>query len=115
MKIKELWGKVPLKSYIYSSLGITLAVSLFAILVKGVLPPEVPLFYGKPVGEEQLASSLGLVIAPGVSLLVTLVNTILSAFVEDPFLKKALVISAFFVSLLTAITIFKIIFLVGFF
>lgn len=115
MKLKDFWGKVPLKSYIYLSLGVTLLTSVAALILRNLLPPEVPLFYGKPTGEEQLTSSLGLLIAPAVSLLVTILNTALSTLVENPFLKNVLIISALFVSLLTGITIFKIIFLVGLF
>ncbi len=115
LKLLDLWAKTPLKSFASSSFAINLALILIIVLLKGFLPPEVPLFYGKPVGEMQLTSALGLLIAPVASILITLINISLNFWVKDLFAKKILIISAFFVSVLTAITVLKIIFLVGFF
>jgi len=109
------WEKLPLKNYLYLSAGLSLFLALIVLVVRNYLPPEVPLFYGKPVGEEQLIPNLGLLIVPGVLLLIIFTNTVLSVITNKPFLKKALIISALFVTIVAAITIFKIIFLVGFF
>lgn len=38
------------------------------------LPPQLPLFYSRPWGEEQLASPLGLLLLPGLSIGVMLIN-----------------------------------------
>lgn len=115
IKLKSIWEKSPLKSYIYFAFGINVLTLLSILLAKNLLPPEVPLFYGNAVGESQLIKSFLLVIAPTVSLLILVLNLLLLNMVDDSFLKKALVVSAFFVSILSCITVLKIIFLVGFF
>lgn len=115
MKIDNPLLKLPSRNYVYSSLGISFLIMILVFVLKDLLPPQVPLYYGKPVGEDQLVPTLGLLIAPGVSLGIIIINIALSRIVSDVFFKKALIMSSFFVSLLTAITILKIIFLVGFF
>jgi len=107
--------RVPFRNYVYVSLGLNLLTALGVILIKGSLPPVVPLFYGKPLGEGQLIPTLGLLVAPGVSTLITLVNVVLGLAIKDDFLKKILISSAFLVSMLTTITVVKIVSLVGFF
>jgi hypothetical protein len=115
MKIDNPIERLPMKKFMYSSIGLSFFTALVVIALKGLLPPEVPLFYGKPTGEEQLVPTLGLLIAPGVSLLIVIINTIFVGLIKDLFLKKTLIVSSLFVSLLTTITVFKIVFLVGFF
>lgn len=116
LKIKpSMWKDLPLKEYIYVSLGM-IAISTTAILIlNNNLPPVVPFFYGKAVGEGQLVKSLGLLAAPGLSLLIIVLNTVLTATIENNFFKKILIMCAFLFSLLMTITVFKIVFLVGFF
>lgn len=92
------------------------AVSIIGIvLTKSLLPPVVPLFYGKPVGAEQLAKQMFMIMVPGVSILISIVNIFISKTLEDEFLKKILAISSFVIALMSMITITKIILLVGFF
>lgn len=79
------------------------------------MPPVVPLFYGKPSGEGQLVPTLGLLIAPAASLLITLLNTALSVVTNDTFFKQVLIATTLLITLLTTITVLKVIFLVGFF
>lgn len=109
------WKETPFKGYVYATLAINLFVGLMILIVKGWLPPLVPLFYGLPVSGSQLIPAIGLEIAPGTSLVITAINIYLSFWVKDVFLKKVLVISALTISILSAITVIKIIFLVGLF
>lgn len=51
-----------------------LAQILALLAVWRSLPPQVPLFYSRPWGEEQLASPQTLWLLPGLSLAVTLTN-----------------------------------------
>jgi hypothetical protein len=113
MNIKSLWAKVVLKNYVIAGASLSLLSAVLILLFKGILPPQVPLFYGLPVGEARLASTLGFLIAPGVSFLIVIINTLASVFVSDLFYKKTLIISSFFVSILVIITVLKVIFLVG--
>ena len=106
---------MPIKSVVYSSLAINLACFLIILLIKGFLPPVVPLFYGLPSGSEQLSPTNGLFILPAAGVGITFLNLLIAGNVKDVYLKKALIISSVFVSILSAITIVKIILLVGFF
>lgn len=109
------WQKLPYKKIIYVSLGLVFLDSIAILILKNFLPPQIPLFYGKPIGEEQLTTSFGFLIAPAASLTIIILNTALSLLIDDQFLKKALIFSSFFISILITMTIFKIIFLVGLF
>lgn len=106
---------MPFKSFAYFSLIINIIFVAIIVIIKSFLPPVVPLFYGLPAGSEQLVPTLELAIAPVLGLLITLLNIFLSGLVKDVFLKKTLIITSAFISLLLAITVTKIILLVGFF
>lgn len=110
-----MWKNVPLKGGVYFSTALNLILIILVLGLKGFLPPVVPLFYGLPSGTDQLVSSIFLVVAPVSSLIITLINILISNLIKDIFLKRALIISSVFVSLLFAITLVKIVLLVGFF
>lgn len=103
------------KKYFYSALTINLISIIIPFVLKNYLPPLVPLFYQRPIGEWQLVPVLGLAIAPTISFVITITNIVISSITKDDFLKKVLAIAALVISILTAITIIKIVFLVGFF
>lgn len=104
---------IPLKRFLYASFGIALFNIVLVIALQRFIPPEVPLFYGEAVGENQLTTNLGLIIPGIVAVVVTLINLTLSFLLENAFLQKVLILSAFAVSLLCLITSVKIILLVG--
>jgi hypothetical protein len=110
-----MWKRIPYRDYFLTAIIINLIVAAGVLLLKNFLPPLVPLLYGQPAGEEQLVATFGLTIAPGVSTLITIINLCFSFWVKDDFLKRILAISAIVISVLTAITVVKIVFLVGFF
>lgn len=100
--------------HFYISIGVNLALILAIILVRPFLPPVVPLLYGKPVGEMQLVNSIWLIIPSLVSIVISLINFLLNKyFVKDNFHKKILSYTSLFINILVAITVVKIIFLVG--
>ena len=74
--------KLPAKKFLYASFGIGLFNIVLVIILQRFLPPEVPLFYGAAVGEEQLTTSIGLVIPGVAAFLVTAVNLVFSLFLE---------------------------------
>lgn len=106
---------MPGKTQLYLSLAINVITIASIAFSRQLLPPVVPLFYGQPEGQMQLIATWGLLLAPGLAILIMIVNTILTTLIKDEFLKKVLMFSSLFVSLLSAITVLKIIFLVGFF
>lgn len=110
-----MWKNVPYKGCVYFSVGVNLVLIVLILVLKGFLPPVVPLFYGLPAGAEQLTPSLGLILAPISGLIITAINIFVSNLTADLFLKKALIISNAFISLLLAIAVTKIILLVGLF
>ena len=110
-----MWKDLPYKGCVYFSLVLNVLLIGIILILKGFLPPIVPLFYGLPDGSEQLIPYFGLILAPTIGLVITFVNIFVSNTIRDIFLKKALVISSAFISLLLAITTVKIVLLVGFF
>ena len=108
-------GKIPLKKYLYLAAALNLITIFTIVLVKTSLPPVVPVLYGRPTGESQLLPTLGLIIAPSVSLLILVSNCVVATLSKDLFLKKVLVLTALLVSLLTTIAVVKVVLLVGFF
>jgi hypothetical protein len=109
-------GKKPaFKNLFLASIIINLIEAAAIIALKNFLPPLLPLFYGRPTGGTQLTSTFGLMIAPGIAILLTVANLIVSSVVKDEFLKKILAISALAVTVLVLITVTKIIFLIGLF
>ena len=84
--------------------------ALFLLLVYRSLPNELPLFYSKPYGEEQLGGRIALWILPLFSILIFLFNTILVRRTNFPSsLKRMLILISMCVSLFFMITEFKII------
>ncbi len=110
-----MWKKVTYRNYFLAAIIVNIVTALLILILKQNLPPLVPLLYGRPAGEAELTVTAGLFIAPGVALIVTFLNLFISFWVKDDFLKKILAISSIVISSLMAITIIKIIFLVGFF
>ncbi len=90
-----------------------LAILVVYIMSHLILPPSVPLFYGKPYGAEQLASALHLVIPPLAAIVLSAVNVVVSRVAKDEFINNVLFGAIAVVTLLSLITIVKIIFLVG--
>ena len=109
--LKPVQIKIPPQN-IYLGLANILVIVL-VFIANSYLPPEVPLFYGLVYGEEQLASSYLLVLPSLVSLIIILINSMVSMYVEDKFIKSVLIITNFAVTFFSIITTIKIILLVG--
>ncbi|MFH0749982.1 MAG: hypothetical protein V1917_03680 [Candidatus Gottesmanbacteria bacterium] len=90
-------------------------VSLICIAVIWTkLPPLVPLWYSKPWGIERLAHPLWLLLLPSSSLFITGVNVYITSVLINEYLvfSQILSLSSFVVSLLSTMTLIKIIFMV---
>jgi len=112
-KSKILIKSIPLVRFVYVAFILGILNIITILLLQNFLPPEVPLYYGLAKSQEQLTTSIGLV-APGiVTLGVTILNTFLAYILDNDFLKKILVLSAFSVSIISFIATIEIIFLVG--
>lgn len=112
-QINSEFNKLPLKKIFVWSFFISIITILIGLIAKFIIPPEIPLYYGLPQTSEQLAPAI-LIITPSLfSLLITIINAVLSMYIESDYLKKTLVLSSIFISILAVIATFKIIFLVG--
>jgi hypothetical protein len=107
--------KIPFANLAYSAFALNFILAVTLLVIKDYIPPVAPLFYGLPAGRAQLVSSWALLIAPGAGVIIMLINVLFARFSKDLFFKKVLIVSGFCVSLLIAITVIKIIFLVGLF
>lgn len=109
------WKKITFRKYFMASfiLGAVSIVAIFA--VKSFLPPVVPLYYGRPGGAAQLAPLTLLFLIPLVSIVISVINILVSRIIADEFIKKLLAIASLTVSFMATITLIKIILLVGFF
>jgi len=87
---------------------------LVIILAWSRLPPQLPLFYSRPWGEDQLTTSAGLLLLPVLSFLVFFINFIFFVFVpkEEKLMRQILTASAAVFSLLCLVTLLQIIKLV---
>lgn len=80
----------------------------------GKLPPLVPLWYSRPWGTDQLAQPIWLFILPLGSLLLYFINLAVCVYFVAEYLifSQVLFLSSFIITLLSLITLIKIIFLV---
>lgn len=78
-------------------------------------PSQVPLFYSLPWGKERLVSPTLLLILPGASFAVFIVNTFFAAvfFEKENLLSKILVFSSVFILFLSFYTLIRIVFLIS--
>jgi len=79
------------------------------------LPSQIPLFYSRPWGEEQLSTPGGLLILPGLTLVVFVINFIFSLFVskEEKLLRSILFLTTTVFGLFSLITLVQVIRLVS--
>lgn len=92
---------------------LNIIVLIFIFAVKNLLPPEIPLLYGKPSGEEQLVPKIYLFIPPSLAIVFLLLNLILIKFIKDKFLQYSLLSLSLIITILSTITVLKIISIVG--
>lgn len=94
---------------------LAIGISLIILTVFwGKLPPEIPLWYSRPYGDNQLAASWTLWLIPLTNLIINLTTIRLSGTVieEDKFLAQIMTIVSSLTTLMSLITIIKIISLV---
>lgn len=95
---------------------LVLVIFLIIIIWKWkTLPPEIPLYYSLPRGNSQLGSPLFLLLLPGFSVFVFIINLILSSlfYGEEKLIAKILIITGFTVTILFLLTFIKIVFLIS--
>jgi len=113
LQIDPRFERLPLKYLFVTSFGLNALFIAFGLLSTFLLPPEIPLFYGLPKTNEQLATSIFIILPSSISLLMTFINSIISINVESQYLKKTLAFTSIAITILNIIATYKIIFLVG--
>lgn len=75
------------------------------------LPPEIPLFYSRPWGKDQLVAYPGIIFLPLISFFVLLANQTIAraASQEESLIKKTLAIASLTFAFLSSITLIQII------
>ncbi len=88
-----------------------LAVCFFALLISwGKLPPQVPLYYSLPWGEEQLGTPASLILLTLGGFLLLVLNTFIAVlvYVRSAYFARLLLVSSTIISLLITTTIIQI-------
>ena len=112
--MKNTIRSFPFIKFLITSFAINVATAALIALVYSNLPPIVPLLYGKPKGVEQLAPKTTLLIPPAIATIITFVNAgAIKIIIKDSFLQAVLAGISIVASILSAITILRIIFLIG--
>ncbi len=110
-KLRKL--SVPYVKYFTAILIVNIAVIIAIALLASSIPPIVPLFYGLAHGEDQLVPQSFLLLPPAIAALITVINASISIVTNDQFIKRVLTGTTFAATILSTITIIKIILLVG--
>lgn len=110
-----IWSDDVIRRSVLVFAGILILFIILFIIKFRDLPPQLPLFYSLPRGNDQLASPILLAILPICSLIIEIINLIisLSIFAKEKLLARILMITGSFTSLLLFITFIKIIFTVS--
>jgi len=105
--------KVPFSKQVIYCLIINLVMILLAILSIFVLPPEIPLLYGLPEGNDQLVKSWAITVPNLVAFILMFINTIFAINTKDEYIRKIIILAGFTATFFATITVIKIFFLVG--
>ncbi len=109
--LRLFWNDLFIKrSILLFFLLFVLFIAIFILKFRD-LPPQLPLFYSLPRGNEQLGNPIFLAILPLSALVIELVNIVISAYVykKEALLSKILIVMGSFISLILFITFIKII------
>jgi hypothetical protein len=126
-RLKGVWGigsrigkeaekirdDIPYKKWVNAIVVVNLLIIAGIFVIKNFLPPEVPIFYGLPSGQEQLGGVYLLALPSIISLGVIFLNILLGVFIKDEFLVKILTLTGIASTFFSLVTTVKIIFLVG--
>ena len=87
----------------------------FLVIKFGDLPPQVPLYFSLPWGENQLAPASSLFFMPTFSIVIAILNNLLAAIMVNSqvLFARLLVIFSLIFSIFTAISVFNIVALVA--
>jgi len=111
--IDSKFEKLPYFKLAIFSLFICFGVIILSLISRFFLPPKIPILFGLPQTDKQLAPSFFIILPSAIAILITIINALLAINIKSIFLKKALMFATISVSMLATITTLKVIFLVG--
>ncbi len=110
---KKLQAKsIPFLYPVMAVIALNIILIIFIVLSLDKLPPEVPLYYGLPRGEQQLASPVELILPLAISSVFIGINVMTSLFIKPVYIKNILSVSGVFFSVMAIITVVRIIMVV---
>ena len=107
-KIETIEATLPFIPLVITSLCISLLTILCSFFAREFLPPEIPLLFGLPKGQEQLTTTNGIMIPGLISLGFLIINSFLSSSLSDDYLKKTLVVVSFSLAIFATIATIEI-------
>ncbi len=101
----------PTKTFTQTGFFLLIAQVLIIVSVWRFLPPEIPLFYSRPWGKDQLVNYPGIIILPAICLIVLFANMVVAqlAAQEETLVKKMLAAASLVFCLLILISLVQII------
>lgn len=84
-------------------------VLLFIFLNKDSLPPQIPLWYGRPIGADQLANKYYIFLPTSISIFYIIGSMFILKKMKDKFLIKIIIGTIFLSTVLTSFTTIKIV------
>lgn len=109
---KKVTIRPELSFYVCSACILLLTAAFFLFAYKK-LPPEVPLFYGNPIGAKQITDKNYLLFPLALSLAIIVVNYFFASLTKDTYLRLIFAVLSVLLSLISAIAVIKVILLVG--
>jgi hypothetical protein len=104
---------LPQRRLAYFSILLSILTIAVVFIAKGHLPPEVPLYYGLPISEEQMVPAIELTLPSIFAIALISLNILLALIINDKFLRHTLIVAGFAVSFFATVTTIKIVYLVG--
>lgn len=98
---------------LFIAFAINLGVVLLIFIFRGHYPPVLPLYFGEPLGEGELAKNIFLTVPPLIVLAIIFINGFIINTIKDGFAQKILVGLVYAGTLLSLITVIRISLLVG--
>lgn len=96
---------------------ICISINVFVItvllLISNKFPPQIPIFYGKPSGEEQLGAWILILVPPSMAVFINIANEWLKFVLSNKFLSKILNGISIIVTALSTITAVQITLLIA--
>jgi len=113
-ELGNFWQKKYSRQLFLLSLAFILIQSVLIFIYLDKLPPELPLFYSRPWGKDQLASPRYLFLLPATSVAILFINLFFITFLAKlTLLSVSLLISSFLYSFLSFYALLKIINLIS--